>query len=88
MKYEKMKDYFLDLSTPEQAMEIATEDTLLVIVDTHKPSMVIEERLLYKIDHVVVIDHHRRGEEFINHPLLSLYGAICFIYCRTCNGTS
>ena len=26
--------------------------------------------MLSKIDHVVVIDHHRRGEEFINNPLL------------------
>ncbi|MDP4169717.1 MAG: DHH family phosphoesterase [Bacillota bacterium] len=56
--------------SPEEAMEIATEDTLLVIVDTHKPSMVIDERLLYKIDNVVVIDHHRRGEDFIKNPLL------------------
>lgn len=56
--------------SPEQALEIATEDTLLVVVDTHKPSMVIEERLLHRIDHVVVIDHHRRGEEFIENPLL------------------
>jgi cyclic-di-AMP phosphodiesterase len=40
------------------------------VVDTHKPSLVIEERLLSKIDHVVVIDHHRRGEEFIKNPLL------------------
>ncbi len=50
---------------PEEALEMATEETLLVVVDTHKPSMVIEERLLNKIDKVVVIDHHRRGEEFI-----------------------
>ncbi len=55
---------------PEEALEIATDKTLLVIVDTHKPSMVIEERLLNKIDHVVVIDHHRRGEDFIANPLL------------------
>ena len=32
--------------------------------------MVIEERLLNRIDNVVVIDHHRRGEEFIKNPLL------------------
>ncbi|MFS0865596.1 DHH family phosphoesterase [Fredinandcohnia sp. 179-A 10B2 NHS] len=56
--------------TPEQALEIASNDTLLVVVDTHKPSMVIEEKLLSKIDKVVVIDHHRRGEEFIQSPLL------------------
>lgn len=55
---------------PEEALEIATDKTLLVVVDTHKPSMVMEERLLSKIDHKVVIDHHRRGEEFIANPLL------------------
>ena len=66
----KNEHLFSRFITPEQALEIATEGTLLVVVDTHKPSMVIEEKLLYKIDHVVVIDHHRRGEEFINHPLL------------------
>jgi cyclic-di-AMP phosphodiesterase len=55
---------------PEEALEISTEKTLLVIVDTHKPALVIEERLLNKIDNVVVIDHHRRGEEFISNPVL------------------
>lgn len=55
---------------PEEALEISTEKTLLVIVDTHKPALVIEERLLNRIDNVVVIDHHRRGEEFIENPVL------------------
>ncbi|MFC0273080.1 DHH family phosphoesterase [Metabacillus herbersteinensis] len=55
---------------PEQAYEISTDDTLLVIVDTHKPSLVIDERLLTKSENVIVIDHHRRGEEFIKDPLL------------------
>ncbi|GIN63316.1 cyclic-di-AMP phosphodiesterase GdpP [Robertmurraya siralis] len=66
-KHEELFERFI---TPEQALEIATEDTLLVVVDTHKPSLVIEERLIHKMDHVVVIDHHRRGEEFIENPLL------------------
>ena len=47
-----------------------SDDTLLVVVDTHKPSLVIEERLLNRIENVVVIDHHRRGEDFIEDPLL------------------
>lgn len=55
---------------PEEALEITTEKTLLVVVDTHKPSLVMDERLLTRIDHVVVIDHHRRGEEFIENPIL------------------
>ncbi len=56
--------------SPEQAYEIVTDDTLLVVVDTHKPSMVIDEKLLNQIENVIVIDHHRRGEEFIKNPLL------------------
>ncbi|MFE4524932.1 DHH family phosphoesterase [Cytobacillus firmus] len=67
---EKNEELFSKFITPEQAMEIATDDTLLVVVDTHKPSMVIEEKLLHVIEHVVVIDHHRRAEEFIHNPLL------------------
>lgn len=66
----KNEALFSRIISPEQALEIATDDTLVVIVDTHKPSMVIEEKLLTKTDKVVVIDHHRRGEEFIAHPLL------------------
>lgn len=56
--------------TPEQAQEIVTKDTLCVVVDTHKPSLVAEERLLNHTEHVVVIDHHRRAEEFIEDPTL------------------
>lgn len=54
----------------EEALDIITEDTLLVVVDTHKPSFVIEEKLLQKTDRIVVIDHHRRSEEFIDTSLL------------------
>ncbi|WP_338752394.1 DHH family phosphoesterase [Bacillus sp. FJAT-52991] len=63
-------DLYSRVITPEEALDIATDDTLLVIVDTHKPSLVIEEKLLNKVEKVVVIDHHRRGEEFIKNPLL------------------
>ncbi|NHM33583.1 DHH family phosphoesterase [Neobacillus terrae] len=63
-------DLYTHFISPEEALEIATDDTLLVVVDTHKPSLVIDERLLNRIDNVVVIDHHRRGEDFIKNPLL------------------
>ena len=56
--------------TPEQSLDIITKDSLIIIVDTHKPSMVMEERLLNKTDHVVVIDHHRRSEDFVEDPIL------------------
>lgn len=66
-KKEELSSRFI---SPEQAFEIASDDTLLVIVDTHKPSLVIDERVLNRIENRVVIDHHRRGEEFVKNPLL------------------
>ncbi|MFQ3546670.1 DHH family phosphoesterase [Halobacillus rhizosphaerae] len=66
-KDEELWSYFI---TPEDALEMVTNETLLVVVDTHKPSLVMEEKLLTKTEHVVVIDHHRRAEEFISDPTL------------------
>ena len=54
----------------EEALSQITANSLLVIVDTHKPSLVIDERLFSRVDKVVVIDHHRRGEEFVKNPTL------------------
>jgi len=67
---QKNEDLYARFISPEQAYEIATDDTLLVVVDTHKPSLVIDDRLLNRIENTVVIDHHRRGEEFVKNPLL------------------
>lgn len=69
-KVKQHDDLWSRFITPQQAMEFANDDSLLVVVDTHKPSMVMEEKLLRKIENTVVIDHHRRGEEFIEDPLL------------------
>lgn len=55
---------------PSEAREHATEDTLLVVVDTHKPSLVVEPKLIEEMERTIVIDHHRRGEEFINDAVL------------------
>ena len=62
--------YSVNLLTPDDALSMMTEQSLVIIVDTHKPSMVIDERILDKAEKVVVIDHHRRGEEFINNTML------------------
>lgn len=56
--------------TPDEALNAMTEQTLLVVVDTHKSSMTIEPKLVDRAKRVVVVDHHRRGEEFINDAVL------------------
>lgn len=55
---------------PSVAMEICTPKTLLMIVDTHRSSLLVEPSLLKKTDRVMVIDHHRRTEEAIEAPTL------------------
>ncbi|WP_203340385.1 DHH family phosphoesterase [Planococcus beijingensis] len=67
---EGAPELFEQFITPEEALADMTEHSLLVIVDTHKPSMVIDERLLQRMERVVLIDHHRRGEEFITNTML------------------
>lgn len=62
-----LKQAFIE---PGAALELVTPYSLLVLVDTHKPSMVISPKLLEAVSRRVVIDHHRRGEEFVADPLL------------------
>lgn len=66
-EYEEMNDWFIG---PEEALQNVGPQTLLIVVDTHKGSMTSEPKLLQVCHRVVVIDHHRRGEEFINDALL------------------
>ncbi|MBP2002328.1 c-di-AMP phosphodiesterase-like protein [Paenibacillus shirakamiensis] len=56
--------------SPDQAMSLMTENTLLIVVDTHKKSMTMEPALVDQARRVVIVDHHRRGEEFINDAVL------------------
>ncbi len=46
-------------------------DTLLVVVDVHIPKMTMAPRLVEKCSKVVVIDHHRRAEEYIENPVFN-----------------
>ncbi|MNW52692.1 Bifunctional oligoribonuclease and PAP phosphatase NrnA [compost metagenome] len=56
--------------SPDQAMSMMTPHTLLVLVDTHKASITMEPRLVEAASRAVVVDHHRRGEEFVNDAVL------------------
>lgn len=55
------------------ASDVSTLDALspvLFVVDTHIPHLVADPTLLERVNQVVVIDHHRRSEQFIKNPLL------------------
>lgn len=55
----------------EQALEIVDYNTLLVVVDTNRPSYTECPGLLLKTKNVVVFDHHRQSAEAIENPILS-----------------
>ena len=54
-----------------QAKEIVDRNTVVVVVDTNKPSYTECEEILAMTPTVVVFDHHRRGNEVIQHAALS-----------------
>lgn len=66
-KKPELKERFI---TSDDAWDMMTSKTTVVVVDTHKPEMVLDENVLNKANRKVVIDHHRRGESFISNPLL------------------
>lgn len=55
----------------EKAEAITDKDTLVVLLDTHRPSYAENGALLTMTEKVVVIDHHRRAEESVQNPTLS-----------------
>ena len=59
------------LISKEVAEENIDQDTLLVIVDTHKATYVEAPELLKKTDKIVIIDHHRRSADYIENATLT-----------------
>lgn len=54
-----------------QAIDLVDDNTVVVVVDTNKPSYTECEDLLYLTKTIVVLDHHRRGNEVIQNAVLS-----------------
>ncbi len=63
-------DYDHVFISPETAAEHVHDNSLLVVVDTHKPDYTYCPSLINQIKNIVLIDHHRRGEDFIEHAKL------------------
>lgn len=46
-----------------------TNNTLVIVVDVHNPKMVMAPEVIEKANKIVIIDHHRRSENFIESPV-------------------
>jgi len=56
---------------PKDVVDEIKPTTLVILVDCHRPSLSICPKLLEKASKIVVIDHHRRSEEFVEMPVFS-----------------
>lgn len=70
MKEEEDELYKLIVSE-ETALSEITPKSLLIMVDNNKPSLTEAPGLIEKTPQVVIIDHHRRGAEFVENPVLT-----------------
>lgn len=71
-KFEEYQDVIIDKST---AISKTNQNTLLIVVDTHKKGYVEIPELLELTDKIVIVDHHRKVEDFIENVILSFHEA-------------
>ena len=65
---ENGEDLFV---TGDKALSMVNKDTMLVIVDVNNRKFVECEELLNQVNTIVLLDHHRQGENVISNTVLS-----------------
>ena len=66
----EQKDLRYDIITPEEALEKLTPNTLVILVDVSRPVIAAAPEVLEQANKIVVIDHHRRSQDFPKNPVL------------------
>ncbi|MEI6131436.1 MAG: DHH family phosphoesterase [Bacillota bacterium] len=69
--YQKKPEYSDMLISNDEAIKLAGENTLLIVVDTHRPSITQCPKLIEVCKKIVVVDHHRKGTEFIQNATIN-----------------
>ena len=67
------EEYKNIILTENEGMQIITDNTLLIVVDTHKTSYVEFPELLDKIERKIIIDHHRKAPDCIEDVKISFH---------------
>ncbi len=68
-----LPEYTHAFVAPQEAVQMVDSQSLLVVVDTNRPSQVESQTLLERAGWVVVIDHHRREADYIEDYTLHLH---------------
>ncbi len=72
-KVKTQEDYSDVFISQNDLKKQDTTNAILVVVDTHKRSYLAYPDFIDEFEKVVVIDHHRRGPEFIEDALLTYH---------------
>ena len=72
-RIQAIEQYDGVLINGNEAASKVSENTLVVVVDTHKADYVDAPQVLVRANKVVVIDHHRRSTEAIENPVLTFH---------------
>ncbi len=65
------KEYANVFINPQEALQKCRINTLLVVVDVHRPAFTVQRQLVEKAEKIAIIDHHRRGTEFIEDAVIT-----------------
>jgi len=72
-EFKAIPEYEDAFISSEHALNIYENDTLVIVVDVHRPGMVECPELLQHAKNVVLIDHHRKSEDFIENAMLTYH---------------
>ena len=67
---QEKQDIRDDIISPEEALEKLTPNTLVILVDVSRPVIAASPEVLEQANKIVVIDHHRRNQDFPRNPVL------------------
>ncbi|MGN1327393.1 MAG: DHH family phosphoesterase [Clostridia bacterium] len=70
---KEIKEYNDILIDKNMAINTINSESLLIVVDTDKKNYVEVPELLTKTDKIAVIDHHRRGTDYIENAILTFH---------------
>lgn len=72
-KVKSTKNYDDVFITKDDLKKVNQANSVLFVVDTHKKSYLAYPDLIDEFEKVIIIDHHRRGSEFIENAFLTYH---------------
>lgn len=59
--------------SPAKSLNMVNENTLIIVVDTHRPFSTMQPKLLDMSKNICMIDHHRKSDSYIQNPIFTYH---------------